>query len=55
MTIPRAFHTLTPLPDGQVLAAGGETKSSNHAGMISTTARALHSGSYDQPQSSYAQ
>jgi hypothetical protein len=40
MTIPRAFHTLTPLPDGQVLAAGGETQSSNHAGTISTTASA---------------
>jgi hypothetical protein len=38
MTIPRAFHTLTPLPNGQVLAAGGETQ--NKKGTISTTASA---------------
>jgi hypothetical protein len=25
MSIPRAFHTFTVLPNGQVLAAGGET------------------------------
>ena len=29
MTIPREFHTLTPLPNGQVLAAGGQTQTTN--------------------------
>jgi WD40 repeat protein len=38
MTIPREFHTLTPLPNGQVLAAGGETQ--NNKGTFSTTASA---------------
>jgi Galactose oxidase, central domain len=38
MTIPRAGHTLTQLPSGQVLATGGETESS--AGKVSITASA---------------
>ncbi len=38
MTIPRAFHTLTVLPNGQVLAAGGETQ--NNVGKFSITASA---------------
>jgi len=38
MTIPREFHTLTPLPDGQVLAAGGRTQ--NNKGTFSITASA---------------
>jgi hypothetical protein len=38
MTIPRAFHTLTVLQNGQVLAAGGETQ--NNVGKFSTTASA---------------
>jgi hypothetical protein len=36
MTIPRAFHTLTVLQNGQVLAAGGETQ--NNVGKFSITA-----------------
>ena len=36
MTIPREFHTLIVLPDGQVLAAGGETQ--NNKGQGSATA-----------------
>ena len=38
MTIPRAFHTLIVLPNGQVLAAGGETQ--NNKGEFSSTATA---------------
>ncbi len=38
MTIPRQFHTLIVLPDGQVLAAGGETQ--NNKGQFSATASA---------------
>ena len=38
MTIPREFHALTQLPDGQVLAAGGETQ--NNKGEFSATASA---------------
>jgi len=38
MTIPREFHTLTVLPNGQVLAAGGETQ--NNKGQFSATASA---------------
>lgn len=38
MTIPRAFHTLTVLQNGQVLAAGGETQ--NNVGKTSVTASA---------------
>ena len=38
MTIAREFHTLTPLPNGQVLAAGGETQ--NNKGEFSATASA---------------
>jgi hypothetical protein len=38
MTIPRAFHTLTQLQNGQVLAAASETQ--NHVGKFSITASA---------------
>ncbi len=38
MTIPREFHTLTVLPNGQVLAAGGETQ--NNKGTFNVTASA---------------
>jgi hypothetical protein len=38
MTIPREFHTLIALPNGQVLAAGGETQ--NNKGQPSATASA---------------
>jgi hypothetical protein len=38
MTIPREFHTLIVLPNGQVLAAGGETQ--NNKGQFSVTASA---------------
>lgn len=38
MSIPRAAHTLTQLPNGQVLAAGGETQ--NNVGKFSITASA---------------
>ncbi len=35
MTIPREFHTLTVLPNGQVLAAGGYTQ--NNKDTLSVT------------------
>jgi len=38
MSIPRAFHTLTVLRNGQVLATGGETQ--NNKGEFSVTAGA---------------
>jgi hypothetical protein len=38
MTVPREFHALIVLPDGQVLAAGGETQ--NNKGQPSATASA---------------
>jgi hypothetical protein len=38
MSIPREDHTLTLLPNGQMLAAGGFTQ--NNAGKISVTASA---------------
>jgi hypothetical protein len=38
MSIPRAFHTFTVLPNGQVLAADGETQ--NNVGKFSITASA---------------
>jgi hypothetical protein len=38
MSIPRAFHNLTVLQNGQVLATGGETQ--NNVGKFSITASA---------------